>query len=357
MLVQPHPTARRTDLAPARAAVVGAAGYVGGELLRVLCAHPQLVPGPLVARSDAGRCVGDIHPQLVELAEHRFVAIDDADLAGADVVFLALPHGESDRVVAGLSDDAVVVDLGADHRLTTAAAWERFYSTPYAGAWPYGLPELPGGRAAIAAGRRVAVPGCYPTAVALALAPLLAAGLVEPADVVVVASSGTSGAGRSVQPHLAGSEVMGDVSAYGVGGSHRHSPEMVQTLSAAAGSAVTLSFTPTLAPMPRGILAVCTARLATGADAEALRAALAGTYAGEPFVHVLPAGRWPHTAATLGSNACHLQAAADATAGRAVVVAAIDNLGKGAAGQAVQCANLLLGLPETAGLSANGVAP
>ncbi|MFP5218579.1 MAG: N-acetyl-gamma-glutamyl-phosphate reductase [Actinomycetes bacterium] len=335
-----------------RAAVAGASGYAGGELLRLLLAHPDLDVGPLAAGSSAGSPVQAVHPQLPELAGRTFGDTDPAVLADADVVLLALPHGESAAIAAALPDGLPVVDLGADHRLADAAQWQRFYGSPHAGTWAYGLPEL--FRDDLAGQRRVAAPGCYPTAVSLALAPLLAAGLVEPDDVVVVAASGTSGAGRSAKAALLGSEVMGDVTAYKVA-AHQHTPEIRQTLGRAAGADVSLSFTTLLAPMPRGILATCTAR--TGASEAELRAALQQRYDAEPFVHVLPEGAWPHTAATAGSNACHLQVAVDADAGRAVVVSAIDNLGKGAAGQALQCANLLLGLPETAGLSANGIAP
>jgi len=343
------------------AAVAGASGYAGGELVRLLAGHPDLEIGPLSAAGNAGRRLGEVHPQLVSHADRPLVASTgepgDPAFDGADVVFLALPHGASAAVVPTLPPDAVVVDLGADFRLGDAAAWERFYGGSHAGTWTYGLPELPGARVAIAGSRRVANPGCYPTAVTLALAPLLAAGVIEPQDLVVVAASGTSGAGRSAKPHLLGSEVMGDLSPYKVGGTHQHIAEMSQSLSAAAGVAVSLSFTPVLAPMPRGILATCTGRLVTGAGSTAARDALAAAYDDEPFVALLPESRWPHTAATNGGNACHLQVAVDADAGRVVVVAAIDNLGKGAAGQAVQNANLMLGLPETAGLTANGVAP
>jgi N-acetyl-gamma-glutamyl-phosphate reductase len=334
------------------AAVAGASGYAGGELLRLLLAHPEIAVGPVAAGTSAGQAVTSVHPHLPQLAGRAFVATDPAALAEADVVFLALPHGESAAVAAALPDGLPVVDLGADHRLHDAQAWERFYGTPHAGTWTYGLPEL--FRADLAGQTRVAAPGCYPTAVSLALAPLLAVGLVEPDDVVVVAASGTSGAGRAAKASLLGSEVMGDLSAYKVG-AHQHSPEIRQTLSRVAGAPVGLSFTPVLAPMPRGILATCTAR--TSASVDDLRAALHAHYDDEPFVHVLDDGAWPHTAATVGSNSCHLQVAVDADAGRAVVVSAIDNLGKGAAGQALQCANLLLGLPETTGLPVSGVAP
>lgn len=339
------------------AAVAGASGYAGGELIRLLLSHPEIHLGALTAATAVGQPVCAVHPHLRPLAERRFAATDPAVLAEADIVFLALPHGESAKITDALPSSTPVVDLGADHRLTDAEAWRAFYGGEPAPAWPYGLPELPGMRPVLTGARRVAAPGCYPTAVALAMAPLLCAGLVEPADVVVVAASGTSGAGRTAKANLLGSEVMGDVSAYKAGGAHQHTPEMEQSLTQAAGEPVSLSFTPLLAPMPRGILATATARLRPGVGGAALRAAMEAYYAGEPFVALLPSGTWPRTAATYGSNAAHLQVAADTHAGRAVVVAALDNLGKGAAGQAVQCANLMLGLPETAGLSAVGVAP
>jgi N-acetyl-gamma-glutamyl-phosphate reductase len=339
------------------AAVVGASGYAGGELLRLLADHPDLDIGALGAGSAAGRTLGDLHPQLPGLADRPLLTAAEALAADADVVFLALPPGESSAMVDAIAPQTVVVDLGADHRLVAATDWQRWYAGEAAAAWPYGLPELPGARATLAGATRIANPGCYATAVALALAPLLGAGLVAGDDVVVVAASGTSGAGRSAKAHLLGSEVMADVTPYKVGGTHQHIPEIRQTLAAVTGHPVALSFTPMLAPMSRGILATCTARLTAGTDTAALRSALETAYADEPFVHVLPEGRWPHTAATSGSNACHLQVVADADAGRAVVVAAIDNLGKGAAGQAIQNANLALGLPEATGLSANGVAP
>jgi N-acetyl-gamma-glutamyl-phosphate reductase len=349
----------------ARVAVAGASGYAGGELLRLLAGHPDLEIGPLAASGNAGTPVTALHPNLTghpRLEDSVFVATDPELLAGADLLFTALPHGESARLAASLPAQLKIVDLGADFRLTDQEAWERYYPTPYAGRWTYGLPELPGARDAIRASTTVAAPGCYATASILSLAPLLAAGVVEPADIVIVAASGTSGAGRSPRPDLLGSEVMGSMSAYQVGGTHRHTPEIEQTLySERTGSPrpgqVTVSFTPTLAPMPRGILATCTARLVSPAAAARARDAVADAYRGEPFVHVLPEGRWPVTGATLGSNAAYLQVAADTHAGRAVVVCAIDNLGKGAAGQAVQIANILLGLPENAGLTPHGVAP
>jgi N-acetyl-gamma-glutamyl-phosphate reductase len=349
----------------ARVAVAGASGYAGGELLRLLAGHPDLEIGPLAAHGTAGTSVTALHPQLSghpRLHEAVFAPTDPGLLADADLLFTALPHGESARLAAALPAHLKIIDLGADFRLEDPEAWARYYPTPYAGRWTYGLPELPGARDAIRASSTAAAPGCYATACILALAPLLAAGLVEASGVVIVAASGTSGAGRSLRPDLLGSEVMGSMSAYQVGGTHRHTPEIEQILSTERSvvprsGRVTLSFTPTLAPMARGILATCTARLASAATADGLRDTLTAAYHGEPFVHVLPEGRWPSTGATLGSNAAHLQVAADTHAGRAIVISALDNLGKGAAGQAIQIANLMLGLPETAGLTAHGVTP
>lgn len=340
-----------------KVAVAGASGYAGGELLRLLAGHPELELSVAAAGGAAGSPVTAVHPQLPDLADTVFAETRPDVLSGADVVFLALPHGESAALVAQMPNDVPIVDLGADFRLDDAAQWQRYYGSEHAGTWTYGLPELPGARERIGASARVANPGCYVTAVTLALAPLLVDGVAEPSDIVVVAASGTSGAGRSLKASLLASEVMGSMSAYKVGGTHQHTPEIVQNLGQAAGEAVTLSFTPTLAPMPRGILATCSARLAAGATEEAVLASLRGAYHGEPFVRVLPTGQWPVTGATLGSNTVHLQAAVDFDAGRVTVVAAEDNLVKGAAGQALQNANLMLGLPETMGLPVTGLAP
>lgn len=345
-----------------RAAVAGASGYAGGEILRLLLAHPQFEVGVVTAASSAGERLGGVHPHLVPLADRVLEATTVDTLSGHDVVFLALPHGHSGALAAQLPDSVVVIDCGADFRLESEAAWTCFYDTTYAGSWPYGLPELPGPagsvqRERLSGATRIAVPGCYPTGISLALAPGFAAGLLEAQDVVVVAASGTSGAGKSPKPHLLGSEVMGSMSPYGVGGGHRHTPEIEQNLSRAAGEPVTVSFTPTLAPMPRGILATCTARLRAGAHPAAVRAVWETAYADEPFVHVLPEGSWPATASVVGSNHVQLQLAVDERLGRVVVVSAIDNLTKGTAGAAVQCANLALGLEETLGLPMAGVAP
>jgi N-acetyl-gamma-glutamyl-phosphate reductase len=350
----------------ARVAVAGASGYAGGELLRLLAGHPDLEIAAVTADSSAGKSVAQLHPGLAGapgLAELTLQPHDPASLAGCDLAFLALPAGKSAPFAASLPDDLKIVDLGPDFRLDDAEAWARHYAGPHPGRWLTGVPELPGARAAIRTASRVAAPGCYATAAMLALVPVVTASLADPVDVVIVAASGTSGAGRSLRTDLLASEVMGSVSAYQVAGAHRHTPEIEQALAEATADdaippAVGVSFTPVLAPMPRGILATCTAKLASPAVTTAeLRAAIAAAYHGEPFISLLPDGAWPATASVAGSNGVHIQAAADTRSGRAVIVAAIDNLGKGAAGQAIQDGNLMLGLPETAGLTAIGVAP
>lgn len=340
-----------------RVAVAGATGYAGGELLRLLLGHPAVEIGALTAGSSAGSRLGDAQPHLVPLAERTVQDTSAEVLADHDVVFLALPHGASADVAASLNPETLVIDCGADFRLTDAAAWQQFYGSAHAGSWPYGLPELPGQRERLAGTRRVAVPGCYPTSATLALLPAIRHGLTEARDVVVVAASGPSGAGRSLKPHLLGAELMGSASAYGVGGGHRHVPELLQNFTACGAEQPTASFTPVLVPMSRGILATCTAPLATGVDAAAVRAAYLEDFASEPFLHLLPEGQWPQTQSVLGANAVHVQVTVDAAAGRLVAVAALDNLTKGTAGGAVQCMNLALDLPETTGLSTVGVAP
>lgn len=345
-----------------RVAVAGASGYAGGEVLRWLLQHPGVEIGAVTAGGNAGARLGTIHPHLFQLGDRILGETTPEVLAGHDAVVLALPHGHSAAVAAALGDGTVVIDCGADFRLRSESAWTQFYDTPYAGSWAYGLPELTlagggKGRDGLAGVNRVAVPGCYPTAVTLALSPGLAHGVVGPDDVVVVAASGTSGAGKSLKPHLLGSEVMGSMSPYGVGGVHRHSPEIEQNLSAAAGSSVSVSFTPTLAPMPRGILATCTARAVPGVSAADVREAWQAAYGNETFVHLLDTGGWPSTSAVVGSNHVTVQVALDQRAGRVVAVAAVDNLAKGTAGAAVQCLNIVTGLPEATGLLGSGVAP
>lgn len=339
-----------------RAAVAGASGYAGGEVLRLLLAHPEVEIGALTGHSNAGQRLGGLQPHLLPLADRVLQETSAEALAGHDVVFLALPHGQSAAVAEQLGPDTLVVDMGADFRLRDPADWEAFYGSPHAGTWPYGLPELPGARTALEGSKRIAVPGCFPTSVSLALFPAYANGLAEP-EAVIVAASGTSGAGKALKPHLLGSEVMGNVTPYGVGGVHRHTPEMVQNLSAVAGERVSVSFTPTLVPMPRGILATCSATARPGVTAETLRAAYEKAYADEPFVHLLPEGQWPSTASVQGSNAVHVQVAHDPAANRIIAISAIDNLTKGTAGGAVQSMNIALGLAEQTGLSTIGVAP
>jgi N-acetyl-gamma-glutamyl-phosphate reductase len=324
--------------------------------LRLLLAHPLAEVGALTAGSNAGERLGPLQPHLTPLADRVLVDTTLATLADHDVVFLALPHGQSGAIAGSLPEETLVVDCGADFRLRDAAQWTAFYGGHHAGTWPYGLPELPGQRDQLRSARRIAVPGCYPTVSSLALAPAVAARLVTP-DVVVVAASGTSGAGKAPKQHLVGSEVMGNASAYGVGGVHRHTPEIVQNLSDLTAHPVTVSFTPMLVPMPRGILATCSAPLSPGVTPTEVREAYVKAYDAEPFVHVLPEGEWPQTKAVHGSNACHLQVAVDENAGRLVAIGAIDNLTKGTAGGAIQSMNLALGLDETFGLTSIGVAP
>lgn len=349
-----------------RIAVAGASGYAGGEILRLLLAHPEVDIGAVTAHSQAGSRLGEVQPHLLPLADRILAPTTVGELSGHDVVFLALPHGQSAEIAQGLPQSTIIIDCGADFRLTDDAAWEKFYGSAHAGSWPYALPELPvrrdgellagALRSALAGATRIAVPGCYPTVTSLAIAPALAAGLAAP-DVVAVAASGTSGAGKSAAVHLIGSEVMGSMSAYGVGGVHRHTPEVVQNLSLAAAAAVSVSFTPLLAPMPRGILATVSAPLAADADAAAVRTAYEAAYGAEPFVHLLPQGQWPATAMTVGANTVVVQVTVDETAGRIVAVAAEDNLTKGTAGAAVQAFNIAVGLPEVTGLPLVGVAP
>lgn len=338
-------------------AVSGASGYAGGELLRLLVSHPAVTIGAITAHSSAGSRLGELQPHLHSLSDRLIEETTVENLAGHDVVFLALPHGASADIAAQLPDTTLVIDAGADHRLSDPAAWEKFYGSAHAGTWPYGLPELPDHRELLRSARRVAVPGCYPTSSLLALTPGFAAGLLQPEDVVIVAASGTSGAGKAVKAHLLGSEVMGGMSPYGVGGAHRHTPEIEQGLSLAAGQQVQVSFTPTLAPMARGILTTATAKVMPGTTAEQLREAWTAAYDDEPFVTVLPEGQWPATKAVLGSNYANLQLAFDEHAGRVIVTCVIDNLTKGTAGGAIQSMNIALGLPETAGLTLQGVAP
>ena len=339
-------------------AIVGASGYAGAELIRIIHAHPYLELGAIAAGANVGVSLAEVHPQfssVPELASKVFVESTPAALANYDLVFLALPHGQSAQLISQLPDYVLIVDLGADFRLEDNKDWHTYYGGTYAGSWTYGVPEIHGQRAKISGSTRIANPGCYATAIELGLAPLLAAGLADTNDIIVVAASGTSGAGRGAKVNLLNSEVAGSMSTYKVGGTHQHTPEIEQTLSHVAGVDVQINYTPMLAPMPRGILATMSVKTTVG-GAE-LRKTLVDYFADEPFVTVLPDGQLPVTASTLGSNAVHIQVAKDDRTNRATVFVALDNLIKGAAGQAVQNANLICGFPETAGLSAIGIAP
>jgi len=337
-----------------RVAVAGASGYAGGELLRLLLAHPHVEIGAVTGASNAGERLATLQPHLPPLADRVLQPTSAEVLDGHDVVFLALPHGQS-AALADQLEGAVVIDCGADFRLVDEGTWTSFYGGAHAGTWPYGLPELGDQRTHLAGATRIAVPGCYPTVSSLALAPAVAADIVDPSSIVIVAASGTSGAGKAPKTNLLGSEVMGSASAYGVGGVHRHTPEIVQNLSGLTEAEVKVSFTPLLVPMPRGILATCTAP--TTATADEVREVYATAWKDEPFLFLLPEGQWPQTKSVMGSNAVHVQVTVDEAAGRLVAVAAVDNLTKGTAGAAIQCMNLSLGLPETTGLSSIGLAP
>ncbi len=344
-------------------AVAGASGYAGGELLRLLSQHPDVEVTTVTAFQNAGQPLAATQPHLRSLAHLTLQETTAEVLSGADLVFLALPHGMSGELTAQLPDDVLVVDCGADHRLTDPAAWAEFYGGEYFGAWNYGLPELilDNGSARqrdnLVGATRIAVPGCNVTAITLGLAPGIAAGVIDSDDLVSVLAVGTSGAGKSPKTELLASEIAGSASAYQVGGTHRHNPEIVQNLTAAGGVGVSISFTPVLVPMSRGILATSTAKLAPGVTEHEARAAWEAAYAGETFVHLLPAGQFPRSGDTTGANTALIGLAVDERAGRVVVISALDNLVKGTAGAAIQSANIALGLPEATGLPLNGVAP
>lgn len=349
-------------------AIAGASGYAGAEALRLLLAHPEVEVGALTAHTNAGELVGKHHPHLRAVADRTFAPTTAESLLGHDVVILALPHGASGAIAAELEaagSDALVLDCGADHRLTDAAAWTAFYGSEHTGAWPYGMPELlhtgeqraTQQREVLADARHIAVPGCNVTAVTLGVQPGVAAGVIDPSDLVAMLAVGYSGAGKALKPHLLAGEALGSAVPYAVAGTHRHIPEIEQNLRVTGAESVRLSFTPVLVPMSRGILATTTAPLAEGADVATVRGAWQQHYAGEPFVQLLPEGQWPTTAATIGANTALVQVAIDERAGRVVTMCAIDNLVKGTAGAAVQSMNLALGLSETMGLSTEGVAP
>jgi N-acetyl-gamma-glutamyl-phosphate reductase len=336
-----------------RIGVVGASGYAGGELLRYIAQHPHFTATVVTAHSNAGELITSVHPSLHSYSGLSFSAYDSSKLAECDLVFLALPHGESSKVIAQLNSGTKIVDLGADYRLADSQSWSKYYGGEHAGTWTYGAPELPGKRAQIVASTRVANPGCYATSIALGTAP--SASFADLSDVVVVAASGTTGAGRTAKINLIASEVMGSLSSYKFGGTHQHTPEIEEALSSITGSKVGVLFTPILAPMPRGILATISVKLTRAMTTEAAHAHYLDTYKTEPFISVLPLGEMPKTSSVTGTNFVTMQVAVDAHTNRLVISVAIDNLGKGAAGQAIQNANLICGFPETAGLAGDGV--
>jgi N-acetyl-gamma-glutamyl-phosphate reductase len=342
-------------------AVAGASGYAGGELLRLLSDHPDFEVRTVTAHQNAGQPLIAHQPHLRALSRLVLKETTTATLAGHDVVFLALPHGASGAVASELGDDVLVVDCGADHRLESADDWGAFYGGEHFGAWEYGVPELPVGagkqRDHLVNATRIAAPGCNASAVALALAPGIQAGIIEASDIVAVLAVGPSGAGKTLKPAYLASEILGSAGPYAVGGVHRHIPEIQQSLRRAGAVSPTISFTPVLVPMSRGVLATSTAHLAPGVSEADVRDAWESAYGDERFVQLLPAGSFPRTADVLGANTALIGIAVDEAAGRVVTVLAMDNLVKGTAGAAIQSANIALGLPEHSGLNTNGVAP
>ena len=337
-----------------KTAVIGASGYAGGELLRLLATHPVFEVTVVSAYSNAGEQVTSVHPQLQSYAGRVFVTADSIDFSTIDLVFLALPHGESAALIAKIPAAVKIVDLGADYRLEDPVQWEKYYGGKHAGSWVYGLPELAAGqREAIKKEIKVANPGCYATSISLGIAPALS--VIDCSDIVVVAASGTTGAGRSAKINLIGSEVMNSLTSYKFGGVHQHTPEIEQALSAVAQKEARVSFTPILAPMPRGILSTITAKLVKPISSEQAHNLFSKHYAQEFFIDLLPQGQMPKTSAVSGSNKVQIQVAVDGHTNRLVVSVAIDNLGKGAAGQAIQNANLICGLSELSGLALDGV--
>ncbi|GAA1130551.1 N-acetyl-gamma-glutamyl-phosphate reductase [Microbacterium natoriense] len=345
-------------------AVSGASGYAGGEILRLLAAHPDIEIRTVTAHSNAGQPLIQHQPHLRSLAHLTLQDTTPEILAGHDIVFLALPHGQSGQYTDALGSVPLVIDAGADHRLTSKESWDAFYGGDFHEPWAYGVPELPVGggkqRANLRGATRIAAPGCNASTVSLSLAPGVAAGVIDPGDIVSVLAVGPSGAGKSLKTNLLGSEILGTANPYAVGGTHRHIPEIRQALAAASGAeadGIRISFTPVLVPMSRGILATSTAPIAEGVTDAQIRDAWENAYAGETFVQLLPEGQFPRTADVLGANTALIGLAIDRAANRVTVVTAVDNLVKGTAGAAIQSMNIALGLPEDRALSVNGVAP
>ncbi len=336
-----------------KTAVIGASGYAGGELLRLLAIHPHFEVTVVSAHSNAGEPVTSVHPQLQSYAGRNFVTADSIDFSVIELVFLALPHGESAALISKIPAHVKIVDLGADYRLEDPSQWEKYYGGKHAGSWVYGLPELVGQREAIKKESKVANPGCYATSISLGIAPAIS--VIDSSDIVVVAASGTTGAGRSAKINLIGSEVMSSLTSYKFGGVHQHTPEVEQVLSTVAQKEAKISFTPILAPMPRGILSTITAKLITSLNTQQVHQLYEKHYANDFFIDLLPLGQMPKTSAVTGSNKVQMQVAVDEHSNRLVVSVAIDNLGKGAAGQAIQNANLICGYSEITGLALDGI--
>ena len=336
-----------------KTAVIGASGYAGGELLRLLAIHPHFEVTVVSAHSNAGESVTSVHPQLQSYAGRNFVTADSIDFSVIELVFLALPHGESAALISKIPADVKIVDLGADYRLEDPAQWKKYYGGKHAGSWVYGLPELVGQREVIKKESKVANPGCYATSISLGIAPAIS--VIDSSDIVVVAASGTTGAGRSAKINLIGSEVMSSLTSYKFGGVHQHTPEIEQALSTLAQKEAKISFTPILAPMPRGILSTITAKLMTSLNTQQVHQLYEKHYANDFFIDLLPLGQMPKTSAVTGSNKVQMQVAVDEHTNRLVVSVAIDNLGKGAAGQAIQNANLICGYSDLTGLALDGI--
>lgn len=336
-----------------KTAVIGASGYAGGELLRLLSIHPHLQVTQVSAHSNAGELITSVHPHLTTHQGEKFLAVESLNFEEIDVAFIALPHGQSAAIVNKFSSKTKIVDLGADFRLVDSDQWTKYYEGTHAGTWTYGLPEIPGSRESIKEASRVANPGCYATSIITGVLPAL--DVIDSSDIVVVAASGTTGAGRSAKINLIASEVMGSLTSYKFGGVHQHTPEVEQALTSASGKDVKLSFTPILAPMPRGILSTITARLSKNVNTEQVHSLYTSFYKGEYFVDVLPMGHMPKTGSLTGSNKIQMQVSVDSHTQRLIISVAIDNLGKGAASQAIQNANLMCGFHEGAGLSTDGL--
>lgn len=351
-----------------KVSIIGASGFAGGEILRIVAAHPVFEVDQLCASSSVGKKLGEFHAQLPQLAQQELKAVDPGSLKDSAVIFLALPHGQSGKIAEQLRAagvESLLVDCGADHRLTSQDAWDHYYGGEYCGAWTYGMPELQGfggssQRQLLEQTKQIAVPGCNVTAVTLAFQPLVAAGLIDPEDIVATLAVGYSGAGKSLKPHLLATSALGNAQPYAVGGTHRHIPEIAQNFAVSGGrnaSDYKVTLTPVLVPMSRGILATVTAGATEKTSTKQLHALYQDFYQEENLIQVLPAGTWPQTQAVTGSANVQLQVALDQRSGKIIALSALDNLGKGTAQAAVQSANLALGLPEYSGINQIGVAP